>query len=128
VQGSLLFYGVRDYAVYLLDPTGCVVSWNPGAELVKGYTAAEVLGNNFSIFFTKEDQGATEPVRELLAAVDGRVENEGWRLRKDGRRFWARVVITPVRGRAGELIGFLKVTRDMTGRAHVEELSSELKR
>jgi PAS domain S-box-containing protein len=105
-----------------------VVTWNSGAELMKGYTATEVLGKPFSLFYTEEDQAATEPVRQLLEAVDGPVEREGWRVRKSGERFWAIVVLTPLRGSSGELIGFARVTRDMTARQHAEEQRSKVLR
>ncbi|WP_338663040.1 PAS domain S-box protein [Pararoseomonas sp. SCSIO 73927] len=111
---ELLIQGVVDYAIYMLDPTGLVVSWNPGAERIKGYAPAEVIGTSFSRFYTEEDRAAGTPERALrTAAEEGRFTAEAWRIRKDGTRFWAMVVIDPIR-RGGVLIGFAKVTRDMT--------------
>ncbi|WP_257714184.1 hybrid sensor histidine kinase/response regulator [Roseomonas populi] len=106
--------GVVDYAIYMLDPTGIVVSWNPGAERIKGYTADEVIGTSFSRFYVEEDRRRGMPERALrTAAEEGRFTAEAWRIRKDGTRFWAMVVIDPIR-RGDVLIGFAKVTRDMT--------------
>jgi PAS domain S-box-containing protein len=111
----LLVEGVTDYAIYMLDPLGHVVTWNVGAERSKGYKAEEILGRNYSIFFLPEDAEAGMPARELaVAARDGRYETEGWRLRKDGAKFWALVTVTAIRDAQGELCGFAKVTRDMT--------------
>ena len=113
---------VRDYALYMLDPTGHVVSWNPGAERIKGYRAEEILGQSFSRFFTAEDLAAQKPVRELeIADREGHFEDEGWRLRKDGTRFWANVVVTPIRDGDRRLVGFVKITRDLTERRKQEE-------
>ncbi|MFP5209703.1 MAG: sigma 54-interacting transcriptional regulator [Acidobacteriota bacterium] len=113
---------IRDYGIYLLDREGCIMTWNPGAELIKGYAADEVLGLHFSRFFTEEDVDRGRP-RELLrlAAERGRVEEEGWRVRKDGSRFWANVVVTAIRNTAGEVTGYAKVTRDFTDRKRAEE-------
>ncbi|HEV2326635.1 MAG TPA: sigma 54-interacting transcriptional regulator [Terracidiphilus sp.] len=113
---------VRDYAIYMLDPDGCILTWNPGAERIKQYAADEVLGLNYSRFFTEEDLDRNRP-RELLriAAERGRVEEEGWRVRKDGSRFWAQATLTAMRDAAGQLIGFAKVTRDFTDRKRAEE-------
>jgi PAS domain S-box-containing protein len=106
---------VVDYAIYLLDPHGRISSWNSGASRIKGYTAAEVIGRPFSIFFTAKDRGLGKPDIALEAARhDGKFESEGWRLRKDGSQFWANVVIRAVYGDGGALVGFAKVTRDMT--------------
>lgn len=114
--------GVSDYAIYLLDRDGCVMTWNPGAERIKGYTADEVLGRHFSHFFTQEDIDRGRPVELLrLAAARGRVEQEGWRVRKDGTRFWADVVLTAIRDDTGEVTGYAKVTRDFTDRQRAEE-------
>ncbi|MFT8243298.1 PAS domain S-box protein [Roseomonas sp. BN140053] len=111
---ELLIRSVVDYAIYMLDPTGRVVSWNPGAERIKGYAAEEVIGEHFSRFYTAEDRAAGIPWDALrIAAETGRFTAEAWRIRKDGSRFWAMVVIDPVR-QDGELIGFAKITRDMT--------------
>jgi PAS domain S-box-containing protein len=122
LQLRSLVDGVDDYAIYLLDKEGHVVTWNPGAQRIKGYTSDEILGRNFSHFFTQEDVERGRP-SELLrqAAARGRVELEGWRVRKDGSRFWANVVLTAVRDTSGELTGFAKVTRDFTDRKRAEE-------
>jgi PAS domain S-box-containing protein len=118
----LLVEGIRDYAIYLLSPAGIVTSWNKGAELFKGYMANEIIGRHFSEFYTPQDRKAGLPARALeTAAREGKFESEGWRVRKDGRRFWAFVVIDPIRSPSGELIGFAKVTRDLTERRAVEE-------
>jgi formate hydrogenlyase transcriptional activator len=113
---------VRDYAIYLLDPDGNIMTWNPGAERIKGYTTDEVVGQHFSRFFIHEDLERKRPAELLrLAAHKGRIEEEGWRVRKDGSRFWADIVITAIRDITGELIGFAKVTRDFTDRKRAEE-------
>ncbi|WP_235559213.1 PAS domain-containing sensor histidine kinase [Brevundimonas sp. Leaf168] len=110
----LLIESITDYAIYMLDAGGHVISWNPGAERFKGYSAGEVLGSHFSQFYTPEDRDAGRPERALAVASEaGRFEAEGWRLRKDGTRFWAHVVIDPVR-RGNELVGYAKITRDLT--------------
>ena len=113
---------IGEYAIYLLDRDGHVLTWNPGAERIKGYKADEVLGLHFSRFFTHEDQERERPA-ELLrqAAARDRVEEEGWRVRKDGSRFWANIVITAIRDSSGDVTGFAKVTRDMTDRKRAEE-------
>ena len=111
-----------DYAVYMLDPAGNVVSWNSGAERFKGYSAAEIVGSHFSRFYAEEDRRSGLPARALdLALREGRFENEGWRVRKDGTRFWAHVVMEPIRGPDGMLLGFAKVTRDLTRRREADE-------
>jgi PAS domain S-box-containing protein len=111
---ELLIQGVVDYAIFMLDPEGRIVSWNPGAERIKGYTADEIIGDHFSRFYTAEDQAAGIPARALrTAATTGRFTTEAWRVRKDGNRFWAMVVIDPIY-QDGTLIGFAKITRDMT--------------
>lgn len=108
---------VQDYAIFMLDPEGLVSTWNTGAERIKGYRAAEIIGRHFSTFYPDEDRRAGKPDWELhVAASEGRFEDEGWRLRKDGSRFWANVIITPLRSGSGELMGFSKVTRDFTER------------
>jgi len=118
----LLIEGVHDYAIYMLDPAGIVTSWNPGAERFKGYTAAEIIGQHFSRFYTEEDRATELPKRALETALrEGKFEHEGWRVRKDGTRFWAYVVIDPIRLPSGELIGFAKITRDLTERRATEE-------
>jgi PAS domain S-box-containing protein len=118
----LLVDSVRDYAIYMLDPTGHVISWNSGAERLKGYRAEEIIGKHVSIFYPKEEQERGHPNEELrIAAEQGRHEEEGWRVRKDGTRLWANVVLTPIRDAAGALRGFAKVTRDLTERRTLEE-------
>jgi PAS domain S-box-containing protein len=117
----LLVETVRDYAIFLLDPGGHILSWNAGAQHLKGYTTDEVLGRHFSMFYPPEDMAWDKPARELeLALRDGRVEDEGWRLKKDGTRFWANVVITTLRDETGEVVGFAKVTRDLSERRAAE--------
>jgi PAS domain S-box-containing protein len=123
----LLVASVRDYAIFMLDPGGRVVSWNLGAERLKGWREKEILGKHFSTFYPQEDVDARKPDMELeVAARVGRSEDEGWRLRKDGTRFWANVVITAVFGPDGELRGFAKVTRDFTERRAAEETARRL--
>ena len=118
----LLVDAVSDYAIYMLDPQGRVVTWNLGAERLKGYRAEEVLGGTFSIFFLPEDAAAGLPGRELAAAArEGRYAVDGWRQRKDGGKFWAEITLTAIRGPNGELRGFAKVTRDMTAQKAAEE-------
>ncbi len=114
--------GVRDHAIYLLDRDGDVITWNPGAERIKGYSADEIIGKHFSHFFTAEDVESGRP-GELLrqAALKGSVEEENWRVRKDGSRFWADIVLSAIRDSSGEVIGFAKVTRDFTNRKRAEE-------
>jgi PAS domain S-box-containing protein len=111
----LLIEAVTDYAIYMLDPTGIVSSWNPGAQRFKGYTPDEIIGQHFSRFYSQEDRDADLPARALEASLrDGKFEAEGWRVRKDGTQFWASVVIDPIRRPSGELVGFAKITRDLT--------------
>ncbi len=111
----LLVEGIRDSAIYMLDPRGCVTTWNSGAERLKGYSAAEILGQHFSIFYTAEDRDAGIPGQALEIAVrSGRYESDGWHVRKDGTRFWANVVIHPLYDRFSKIIGFTKITRDLT--------------
>ena len=118
---KLLIEAVTDYAIYMLDPNGVVVSWNPGAQRFKGYTAAEIIGSHFSRFYVEKDREAGVPARALeTSAREGKFESEGWRVRKDGSRFWAHVVIDPVRSPDGELIGFAKITRDLSERRAAE--------
>jgi PAS domain S-box-containing protein len=112
---QLLVAGIRDFAIYLLDPSGMISSWNAGAERFKGYLPEEIIGENFSRFYTPEDQAAGLPRRGLdVAAREGKFEAEGWRVRKDGSRFWASVVIDAIHDEQGELRGFAKITRDIT--------------
>jgi len=118
----MMVSAVQDYAIFMLDPQGCVVNWNSGAERLKGYSADEIVGKHFSCFYTPEQIDRNEPQRELRVATDvGRFEDEGWRIRKDGSAFWASVVITPVRDRKQILLGYTKVTRDLTERKRAEE-------
>lgn len=113
----LLVEAITDYAVYMLDPNGLISSWNPGAERFKQYKASEIIGQHFSRFYTDEDRSVGLPARALeIAASEGKFEAEGWRVRKDGSRFWAYVIIDPIRGPGGQLIGFAKITRDLTER------------
>jgi PAS domain S-box-containing protein len=113
----LLVNAVTDYAIYMLDPNGRITSWNPGARRLKGYEEAEILGQHFSRFYIDEDRAAGLPALALAtAAKDGRFEREGWRVRKDGSRFWAHVIVDPIRNPAGELVGYAKITRDLTER------------
>jgi PAS domain S-box-containing protein len=117
----LLVESVKDYAIYMLDTEGRVATWNSGAARIKGYSADEILGAHFSIFYPKEDVEAGKCEAELAAAVNnGHFEDEDWRIRKNGTRFWANVVITPLRDPAGRLTGFAKVTRDLTERRAAE--------
>jgi diguanylate cyclase (GGDEF)-like protein/PAS domain S-box-containing protein len=119
---------VVDYAIYLLDLDGTVKSWNAGAQRIKGYSAEEMIGRNFSAFFTDDDVRAGEPVRSLaIARAKGHFATEGWRVRKDRTRLWASVVIDAVRDRAGEVVGFAKITRDITQSAAVQYLTEQLR-
>jgi PAS domain S-box-containing protein len=118
----LLVDSVKDYAILMLDPDGHVVSWNAGAERIKGYQAEEIIGKHFSHFYSPEDIHGGKPEHELkVAATEGRFEDAGWRVRKDGTRFWANVIITAIWNKAGTLRGFSKVTRDVTERKRAEE-------
>jgi PAS domain S-box-containing protein len=118
----LLVDAVQDYAIFMLDVEGYVSSWNKGAERIKGYGISEIIGKHFSIFYPEEDIRAGKPQRELyIAAKEGRLEDEGWRLRKDGSRFWANVVITAIRNDVGRLVAFGKVTRDYTEKIRANE-------
>lgn len=125
----LLVEGVNDYAIFMLDPSGYIVSWNRGAQKNKGYTASEIIGKHFSVFYPAEVTAQGWPEEELRNALrDGRFEDEGWRIRKDGSRFWASVVITTLRDEAGVHRGFAKVTRDLTERRRVRALEDEGRR
>jgi PAS domain S-box-containing protein len=118
----LLVESIRDYAVFLLDSEGRVRSWNSGAQLIKGYRADEIIGQHISTFYTPEERDRDRPMLLLMvAARDGRVEDQGWRVRKDGTRFWADVVVTALRESDGELAGFVKVTRDLTERVRAQQ-------
>jgi PAS domain S-box-containing protein len=121
-KADLLVQSVTDYAIYMLDPQGIVRSWNPGAERLKGYSADEIIGQHFSRFYTPEDRAAGMPQRALETAMrEGRFESEGQRVRKDGSRFWSHVVIDPIRAEDGTLLGFAKITRDVTERRQTQE-------
>jgi PAS domain S-box-containing protein len=110
----LLLESVVGYAIYLIDPSGIVSTWNAGAEKIKGYRADEIVGKSFATFFTPEARAAGDPEKELEAARNGPVEVEGWRVRKNGERFWASLTLTPLYDESGKLRGYAKVTRDMT--------------
>ena len=114
---QLLVDAIVDYAIFMLDPNGHVVSWNSGAARLKGYTSEEITGEDFSIFYASEDRANGLPQKALETAREtGRFSAEGWRVRKDGSRFWALVVIDVIRDEEGDLVGFAKVTRDITER------------
>lgn len=118
----LLIEGVRDYAIYMLDPQGIIQSWNSGAQVIKGYSAQDVIGKHYGMFFRSEDIAAGLPDKELRDALRmGRTEEEGWRVRKDGSTFWANIVMTPIQA-GGVLLGYAKVTRDMTERTRLRDL------
>jgi PAS domain S-box-containing protein len=123
----LLVESVRDYAIFLLDPQGHIRSWNAGAQRIKGYSASDIIGKHFSIFYPPTDVRRGKPDYELRVAIEeGRYEEEGWRVRKDGTRFWASVVITALRAPDETLVGFAKVTRDLTERKQAEEERARL--
>ncbi len=125
----LMVESVRDYAIFMLDPEGRIATWNAGAERLKYYTADEIIGQHFSVFYPPEVAARGWPAEELRrAAADGRIEDEGWRVRKDGTKFWANVVITALRDRTGRLVGYGKVTRDLTERRQAEESARRLLR
>jgi PAS domain S-box-containing protein len=118
----LLVKSVKDYAIYMLDINGYVMSWNDGAENIKGYKANEIIGQHFSCFYTKEDKELNKPENNLeTVKKEGHCESEGWRLRKNGSRFWASVTISPIKNDNNEMVGFAKVTRDMTERVELQE-------
>ncbi|HWG06638.1 MAG TPA: PAS domain S-box protein [Beijerinckiaceae bacterium] len=122
-RARLLIEAISDYAIYMLDPNGIVTSWNPGAQRFKGYTPSEIIGQHFSRFYTDEDRAAELPQRALeTAARTGKFEAEGWRVRKDGTQFWAYVVIDVVRTPDGEIVGYAKITRDLTERRNAEQV------
>jgi PAS domain S-box-containing protein len=132
-QGSELFRllvnSVKDYAIFVLSPEGCVLTWNPGAQALKGYKKEEIIGKHFSVFYPPEAIDSGWPTRELaLAEKEGRFSDEGWRVRKDGSSFWASVIITTLRDENGNLTGFAKVTQDMTQRREAEERIQNLNR
>jgi len=122
----MLVQGVTDYAIFMLNQDGFVINWNAGAERIKGYEEAEIIGQHFSRFYTEEDRARRLPQRALAtAACEGRYEAEGWRVRKDGRLFWASVIIDRIHDDAGRLVGFAKVTRDITERQKAQEALAE---
>jgi PAS domain S-box-containing protein len=126
-QFRLMVESVKDYAIYMLDPQGHITTWNPGAERIKGYRAEEIIGQHFSRFYPPEDVARGVPEHNLqIAAAEGRLESESWRLRKDGSRFWANVVMTALSGANGRLLGFTKITRDLTERREMEQALREL--
>ncbi len=121
-QFRLLVQGVNDYAIYMLDPEGNVASWNPGAQRIKGYAPDEIIGQHFSRFYTEEDKATGLPATALkTAASEGRFEREGWRIRKDGSRFWANVIIDAIHSDDGTIIGFAKITRDITEKRQAQQ-------
>jgi PAS domain S-box-containing protein len=128
-QFKTLVGGVTDYALYMLDPSGIVSNWNAGGERIKGYSAGEIVGQHFSKFYTPSDRANDRPAKALRIALEtGHYEEEGWRVRKDGSFFWASVVIDPIRSDAGELIGYAKITRDITERKQSQEKLAEVQK
>jgi len=122
----MLVEGVRDYAILMLDTNGVVQSWNAGVEAISGYTADQVIGQHFSVFYPPEAVAKSWPAHELkVARQTGRFEDEGWRMRRDGSRYWANVVITALRDDEGEVIGFSKIVRDLSDRREQEEMLRE---
>ena len=120
-QFRMLVESVVDYALYMLDPNGIVANWNTGGQRIKGYTPAEIVGQHFSRFYTDADRASGKPARALqIARETGRYEEEGWRVRKDGSFFWASVVIDPIRDDDGTLIGYAKITRDISERREAQ--------
>ena len=118
----LLLESVQDYAIFMLDPNGLIETWNAGAQYINGYSADQIVGQDFSRLYTDEDKAAGKPERQLKEArTKGRVEDESWLVRKDGSRFWARAVITAIRDSKGEVIGFAEVIHDLTERKNAEE-------
>src|SRR4051812_5015687 len=119
----LLVETVLDYAIFLLDPGGRVITWNAGAQTIKGYAPHEIIGRHMSVFYPEEAKARKWPELELqMAAAKGRFEDEGWRVRKDGTLFWANVIITALRDEQGQLRAFAKITRDLSERRRQEEL------
>ena len=112
----------KDYALFVLDPSGRIMTWGAGGQRIKGYAADEIIGRHFSVFYTREAVERGWPAHELkLAATEGRFEDDGWRVRKDGSQFWANVIITALRDESGKLVGYSKITRDLTERRLTEE-------
>src|ERR1700756_5048479 len=125
----LLVEGVADYALYMLDPTGIVTSWNVGGQRIKGYSSEEIVGQHFSRFYTEADRANGKPARALGIARDkGHYEEEGWRVRKDGTFFWASVVIDPIYDNDGRLIGFAKITRDISERREAQHKLEQMQK
>jgi PAS domain S-box-containing protein len=123
----LLVAQITDYAIFLLTPNGEVATWNPGAEHIKGYKPQEIIGKHFRIFYPPEEQASGKPERELrVATATGRFEDEGWRVRMNGSRFWASVIITAIRDAQGQLLGYGKITKDLTERKRAEEKLRDL--
>src|SRR6185295_1621700 len=119
---KLMIEQVKDYALFLLGPDGRILTWNLGAQRIKGYAPDEIIGRHFSTFYTRDAIDSRFPDHELkMAEAEGRFEDEGWRVRKDGSRFWANVVITALREESGQLLGFMKITRDLTDRCMHEQ-------
>jgi PAS domain S-box-containing protein len=119
---QILVEAITDYAIYMLDSSGIVTSWNAGAQRFKGFQASEIIGQHFSLFYTGDDRRSGLPAHALqVAATAGAFEDEGWRVRKDGSQFWAHVVINPIRREGGKLAGFAKITRDLTERKAAED-------
>jgi len=124
---KLLVQSIVDYAIYMLDPNGFVTSWNAGAERIKGFQTEEIVGQHFSKFYTEEDRAGGLPEKVLeTACTEGKFEGEGWRVRKDGTRFWASVVVDRINGEEGELVGFAKITRDMSDKREAQEAQQAL--
>jgi PAS domain S-box-containing protein len=127
-SAQLLIASITDCAVYALDSGGRIATWNPGAERIKGYAPSEIVGRHVSVLYTSEDRKAGLPEQQLRAAADGHYETESWRVRKDGTRFWASVVITPLRDGRGAFLGYAKVARDLTERRKAEEHALAMQR
>jgi PAS domain S-box-containing protein len=122
-QFAILVQSIKNHAIYMMDKMGRITSWNSGAERIKGYTRDEIIGQHFSRFFTDFDRKSGLPTKALRqASLNGKFEGEGWRVRKDGSQFWASVMIYPIHGDSGTLIGFAKVTRDETERRQAQDL------
>jgi PAS domain S-box-containing protein len=125
---AALVAAVEEYAIYMLDPVGRIITWNAGARRIKGYTDSEVIGQHFSLFFTNDDISDGKPQMLLAAAAsDEHASHEGWRVRRDGSRFWANVSITAVFDATGDVVGYVKVTRDDTARQEAQRQADELR-